>query len=183
MTVAKREACGRESGRRGLESGWGGRAEKLFARLGVAVRPSAGTFGRMVKITGEYQGGLRCDATHAPSGTALVTDAPKDNHGHGAAFSPTDLVATALATCVATTMALAARAHGVELGAFRYEITKEMSADLPRRIARLALHVWLPAEAAKLPPGTLERAAHGCPVHRSLAPEVEKVIEFHPPLL
>ena len=134
----------------------------------------------MVKITGTYQGGLRCAANHEPSGSALVTDAPKDNHGLGAAFSPTDLVAAALATCVATTMALAARKHGVELGAFRYEVTKETSADTPRRIARLALRVWLPAEANKLPPGTLEAAAHGCPVHRSLAPEVEKPIEFVP---
>jgi putative redox protein len=135
----------------------------------------------MVKITGTYEGGLRCAATHGPSGGTLVTDAPKDNHGLGAAFSPTDLVATALATCVATTMALAARAHGVELGAFRYEVTKEMSAAAPRRIARLALRVWLPAEAAQLPPGTLAKAAHGCPVHRSLAPEVEMPIEFVPP--
>ena len=135
----------------------------------------------MVKITGEYQGGLHCAATHAPSGNALTTDAPKDNQGRGAAFSPTDLVATAFATCVATTMALAARKHGVELGVFRYEVTKEMSADAPRRIARLALQVWLPAESKTLPPEVLERAAQGCPVHRSLAPEVEKVIAFHPP--
>jgi putative redox protein len=135
----------------------------------------------MVKITGTYEGGLRCAASHEPSGEELVTDAPKDNHGLGAAFSPTDLVATALATCVATTMALAARAHGVELGAFRYEVTKEMSVAVPRRIARLALRVWLPAEASKLPPGLLEKAAHGCPVHRSLAPEVEIPIEFVSP--
>ncbi len=133
----------------------------------------------MVKITGEYQGGLHCAATHEPSGNTLATDAPKDNQGRGEAFSPTDLVATAFATCVVTTMALAARKHGVELGAFRYAVTKEMSTDAPRRIARIALQVWLPAEAGKLPPDTLERAAHACPVHRSLAPEVEKVIEFH----
>jgi uncharacterized OsmC-like protein len=135
----------------------------------------------MVKITGEYQGGLHCTAVHEPSGNALTTDAPKDNQGRGAAFSPTDLVATAYATCVATTMAIAARLHGVELGGFRYEVTNEMSAAAPRRIARLVLRVWLPAEASKLPPDVLERAAHGCPVHRSLAPEVEKVIEFLPP--
>ena len=135
----------------------------------------------MVKITGEYQGGLHCAATHTPSGSVLVTDAPRDNQGRGEAFSPTDLVATAFATCVATTMAIAARKHGIELSAFRYEVTKEMSADLPRRIARLELQVWLPPETTKLPPETLERAAHACPVHRSLAPEVEKVIVFHPP--
>jgi uncharacterized OsmC-like protein len=135
----------------------------------------------MVKITGEYQGGLHCAALHEPSGNALTTDAPKDNQGRGAAFSPTDLVATAFATCVATTMAIAARKHGVELSAFRYEITKEMSANAPRRIARLALQIWLPTETPLLPPETLQRAAHTCPVHHSLAPEVEKLITFHPP--
>ena len=62
----------------------------------------------MVKITGEYQGELHCTSTHGPSGNVLVTDAPKDNQGRGEAFSPTDLVATALATCIATTMAIAA---------------------------------------------------------------------------
>ncbi|HEY9247748.1 MAG TPA: OsmC family protein, partial [Rariglobus sp.] len=82
----------------------------------------------MVKISGEYQGDLHCVATHEPSGASLMTDAPKDNQGRGEAFSPTDLVATALATCIATTMALVARKHGVELKGLRYEVTKEMSA-------------------------------------------------------
>lgn len=136
----------------------------------------------MVNITGEYQGELHCTARHGPSGNMLVTDAPKDNLGRGEAFSPTDLVATAFATCVATTMAIAARKHGVELGRFRYAVTKEMSADAPRRIARLAMQVWLPMSVNELPREILERAANGCPVHRSLAPEVEKVITFHEPV-
>ncbi|HEY4989757.1 MAG TPA: OsmC family protein, partial [Opitutaceae bacterium] len=70
----------------------------------------------MVKITGEYQGDLHCAAVHGPSGTSLSTDAPKDNQGRGESFSPTDLLATGFATCIATTMALAARRHGIELG-------------------------------------------------------------------
>lgn len=135
----------------------------------------------MVKITGEYQGELHCTARHEPSGNLLVTDAPKDNQGRGEAFSPTDLVATAFGTCVATTMAIAARKHGVELTGFRYEVTKEMSADAPRRISRLTLNVWLPANVNQVGREILERAAHGCPVHRSLAPEVEKLITFHEP--
>jgi uncharacterized OsmC-like protein len=135
----------------------------------------------MIKITGEYQGGLHCSATHTPSGSMLTTDAPKDNQGRGEAFSPTDLVATAFATCVATTMAITARQHGVELGPFRYEVTKEMSAGAPRRLARLALQVWLPPAASRLPAGVLDRAANGCPVHRSLAPDVAKLIELHLP--
>ncbi len=130
-------------------------------------------------MTGEYQGDLHCTAIHGPSGTALATDAPKDNHGRGESFSPTDLLATALATCIATTMALAARVHQVDLKGLRYEVTKEMSATPPRRIARLAVELWLPPAARNVPAGVLEKAAHSCPVHRSLAAEVDQVITLH----
>ncbi|AKC82583.1 OsmC family protein [Verrucomicrobia bacterium IMCC26134] len=133
----------------------------------------------MIKITGIYEGELHCTATHEPSGNTLATDAPCDNQGRGAAFSPTDLVATAYATCIATTMALMARKHGHELGLVRYEVTKEMTANPPRSIARLVATFWLPASARSVPDGELERAAHGCPVHRSLHPEVQKEIVFH----
>jgi uncharacterized OsmC-like protein len=133
----------------------------------------------MVKITGEYQGDLHCTAIHAPSGGALDTDAPKDNQGRGEAFSPTDLTATALATCAATTMAIVARRHGVDLAGLRYEVTKEMAAEGPRRIARLTLQLWMPPAARQVPEGILEQAAHGCPVNLSLAPGMERVIEFH----
>lgn len=132
----------------------------------------------MVKITGEYQGDLHCSAVHGPSGSAIVTDAPKDNQGRGEAFSPTDLVATGFATCIATTMAIAARRHGVDLAGIRYEVTKEMSADLPRRISRLTARLHLPPSARRVPQGVLEKAAHSCPVHQSLAPSVEKLIEL-----
>src|ERR1019366_5036470 len=121
----------------------------------------------MVRITGEYQGELHCSAVHTPSGSALATDAPKDNQGRGEAFSPTDLVATGFATCIATTMAIVARKHGVDLAGLRYEATKEMSADAPRRIARLTAHFWLPPAARLVPAGVLEKAANGCPVHQS----------------
>lgn len=133
----------------------------------------------MVKITGEYQGDLHCTARHEPSGSVLVTDAPKDNQGRGEAFSPTDLVATAMATCVATTMAIAARKHGVELKGARFEVTKEMSADLPRRIVRLATTVWMPIPENHPNAKALVGAAHACPVHQSLHPAVDKPITFH----
>lgn len=133
----------------------------------------------MVKITGEYQGDLHCVATHGPSGTALVTDAPKDNQGRGEAFSPTDLVATAMATCIATTMAIVARKQGVELTGLRYEVTKEMSTDAPRRIVRVATTVWLPMARTEPLAGMLEHAAHHCPVHQSLHPSVDKPVTFH----
>jgi putative redox protein len=133
----------------------------------------------MVEITGEYQGDLHCTAVHGPSGNPLATDAPKDNQGRGEAFSPTDLVATALATCIATTLAIVARKHGVDLKGLRYAVTKEMSTDAPRRIARLAVDLHLPPAARQVPAGLLEKAAHSCPVHQSLAPSVEQAIEFH----
>ncbi len=131
----------------------------------------------MVKITGEYQGDLHCVATHEPSGNSLVTDAPKDNQGRGEAFSPTDLLATAFATCVCTIVAMAARVKGVDLKGLRYEVQKEMTPP-PRRVASLTLTLWLPPAAKAVPQEILERAAHSCPVHQSLAPEVEKRIEF-----
>ena len=107
----------------------------------------------MVTITGEYQGDLHCSAVHGPSGSGLATDAPRDNQGRGEAFSPTDLVATGFATCIATAMAIAARRHGVEIGRVRFEVTKEMSADAPRRISRLAARLWLPPSARGRAPG------------------------------
>ncbi len=133
----------------------------------------------MVKITGDYKGGLHCTAVHGPSGTAIDTDAPKDNQGRGEAFSPTDLVATALATCAVTTMAIVARRHGVELDGVKYEVTKEMTAAAPRRIERLTLNLWMPAAAANVDRAILEAAARGCPVARSLGADVQQVVEFH----
>jgi putative redox protein len=132
----------------------------------------------MVTITGEYQGDLHCTATHGPSGGVIATDAPRDNQGKGEAFSPTDLVATAFATCIATTMAIVAKPHGVDLTGLRYEVTKEMSADAPRRISRLAVRLTMPPAARLAPAGLLEKAAHACPVHQSLAPGVERTIAF-----
>jgi putative redox protein len=132
----------------------------------------------MVRITGEYQGELHCSAVHGPSGKTLATDAPKDNQGRGEAYSPTDLLATGFATCIATTMAIVARRHGVEIAGIRFEVTKEMAPDAPRRISRLAARLWMPASARAVPEGVLEKAANTCPVHQSLAPSVEKVIEL-----
>lgn len=132
-----------------------------------------------VKITGEYQGELHCNARHEPSGTALATDAPKDNQGRGESFSPTDLVATAFGSCIATTMAIFARKHGVELNGLRFETTKEMSADAPRRIVRLATQIWMPIPESHPQAKLLRQVGENCPVHHSLHPSVEKPITFH----
>lgn len=133
----------------------------------------------MVKITGEYQGDLHCAALHEPSGNTLPTDAPKDNQGRGEAFSPTDLVATAFGTCIATTMAIAARKHDVELRGLRFEVTKEMSTDSPRRIVRLATQIWMPIPETHPAAKSLAAVAHACPVHASLHPAVERPVTFH----
>ncbi len=131
----------------------------------------------MVKTSLEYQGGLHCVATHGPSGKSIETDAPVDNHGKGEAFSPTDLVAAALGACMATIMGIYAESHGLDLTGMKIEVSKEMTTTPPRRIARLTTEIWLPAGIAPNP--ALERAAHTCPVHQSLHPEVEKPVTFH----
>jgi len=133
----------------------------------------------MVKITGEYQGDLHCVATHGPSGRTLETDAPVDNQGRGEAFSPTDLMATALGTCILTTIALAARRRKLELKGARFEVIKEMSPDVPRRIVRLATHVWLPLPHSADPDDELARIAHTCPVHKSLHASISVPIVVH----
>ena len=108
-----------------------------------------------------------------------MTDAPKDNQGRGEAFSPTDLVATALGTCMATTMAIAARQNGLELRGLKFEVVKEMSTEGPSRIKRLTTHVWVPLPKASASASLLEHVANNCPVHKSLDPSMEKPIVFH----
>lgn len=133
----------------------------------------------MVRIAITYSGGLLCSATHAPSGKQLVTDAPADIGGGASSFSPTDLVATALGTCIATTLDMVAKRHGLDLKGMGVEVTKEMSQTSPRRIKRLVTHVHMPLRQEQDPKGLLERTAHACPVHQSLHPETEIPIIFH----
>lgn len=132
----------------------------------------------MVNVSIRYKGGLRCEATHGPSGQTLFTDAPVDNHGKGESFSPTDLVATALGTCMATIMGIVAERHQIDLAGMKIEVTKEMSKDAPRRIARLATVIDVPLPADHPDRELLERAALTCPVHQSLHPEIETPLEF-----
>jgi len=136
----------------------------------------------MVKSTGTYRGELNCQLTHGPSGQVIETDAPKDNHGRGLAFSPTDLTTASFASCMVTTMAIAARTKlGFDIPGVRWEVTKEMSADAPRRIVRIATQIWLPFPRSKDPQGVLEKAALNCPVHHSLHPSIERPVVFHWP--
>ena len=132
----------------------------------------------MVRIDIRYEGELHCEATHTPSGRTLTTDAPVDNQGRGESFSPTDLVATALGTCTATIMGIAAERHGVDLTGMRITVVKEMVAEPVRRIGKLVTVFHIPAEPEEKVRTVLERAAHSCPVHHSLHPDIEAPLTF-----
>lgn len=132
----------------------------------------------MVKVSIRYEGGLRCAANHGPSGQKLHTDAPVDNHGRGESFSPTDLVATALGSCMATIMGIIAQRHELNLEGMKIEVAKEMSTDTPRRIARLTTTIRIPLPAAHPKRSLLENGALTCPVYHSLHPEMEKPVTF-----
>jgi uncharacterized OsmC-like protein len=132
----------------------------------------------LVKISVRYEGQLHCSAVHGPSGAKLDTDAPVDNEGKGETFSPTDLVATALAACMATIMGIAAKRHSIPLEGMEILTTKEMSTDSPRRIVALKSKITVPLPGDHPQRKLLEAAALGCPVHHSLDPRIEKPVEF-----
>lgn len=132
----------------------------------------------MVNISIRYAGDLHCAATHEPSQSEIATDAPLDNKGKGESFSPTDLVATALGTCMTTTMAIAAEGHGVDLSGTTVKVSKEMSKDAPRRIVALPSEVHIPLSPDIQQRALLEAAALNCPVHKSLPPEIERPTRF-----
>ena len=132
----------------------------------------------MVKVSSIYEGGLRCRATHGPSGTTIVTDAPVDNHGKGESFSPTDLVATALGACMMTIMGIVAERHGLDLTGMTAETEKVMTAQPLRRVASLKTRLTIPLPADHPQRQLLEQAAHTCPVHKSLHPDIDAAIEF-----
>jgi putative redox protein len=128
--------------------------------------------------TARYEGQLRTEATHVASGTSIQTDAPVDNHGRGEAFSPTDLVGTALGTCILTTMAIVAERHQVDLVGSTVNVKKTMSQDAPRRIVQLDVDLHLPASLSAADRALMERTAHTCPVALSLNPEIRQEVQF-----
>lgn len=135
----------------------------------------------MVEINVEYQGGLRSTALHGPSGCELTTDAPKDNHGQGESFSPTDLVATALGTCVATIMGIYAQRHDIDLKGMKIHVEKHMSEDAPRRIVRLPVTIQVPIQLEDRHRKAIETAAGHCPVHQSLRADIDAPLAFQYP--
>ena len=130
------------------------------------------------KIT--YLGELRTQATHLQSGTEIITDAPTDNNGKGEAFSPTDLTATSLGSCAMTIMGITARRDEIDFAGSEIEVTKVMSAELPRRIAKVEVNFLMqtPEELSEEMKAKYIRIAHTCPVALSLHPDIEQVFNF-----
>ncbi len=127
----------------------------------------------------KYLGGLRTEATHLKSGQKIITDAPPDNQGKGEAFSPSDLAATALGSCMMTIMGIAANTHGIEISGMRAEVQKIMVND-PRRIASVEIDIYMPPGSfSPKQKSILEHAAHGCPVSRSMSKDLIEVLRIH----
>ena len=129
-----------------------------------------------VDIDVVYDGNKKCTLRH-PEGAVLMTDAPKDIGGDASAFSPTDLVAAGLASCILTTIAMFAERHELNLDGIRAHVTKEMNPS-PRRIGRLPVVVTMPASIPADMRATLERVGHQCPVHASLHPDIDAPIDY-----
>lgn len=132
----------------------------------------------MVEIRVAYEGDLRTRAVHGPSLGSLVTDAPVDNCGKGESFSPTDLVATALATCMATVIGIKAQQKNLDVRGMTVQVEKHMSEDAPRRIVRLPVTIEIPLSPEHPERKLLEATALGCPVHHSVHPEIDKPVTF-----
>ena len=132
----------------------------------------------MVEIEILYEGDLHCSAVHLPSGNTLVTDAPLDNNGRGEAFSPTDLMATALGSCMATVIGIVAKRKELALEGMTVNVRKFMPDEQPRRIKRLELDLQIPLPASHSDRKLLESAARGCPVHQSIHPDIEVVMNW-----
>jgi uncharacterized OsmC-like protein len=128
------------------------------------------------KIT--YLGHLRTSSVHLQSGTEILSDAPVDNHGKGEAFSPTDLVANALGSCVLTIMGIKAQDLNIDISGTTAEVTKTMQLE-PRRIAKIEINVTFIKFQDEKTKKILEKAAMTCPVINSLHPDLEKIISFN----
>ncbi len=136
----------------------------------------------MVEVNITYQGDLHCSVVHQPSSGTLETDAPRDNHGRGESFSPTDLVAAALGSCMATIMGIVSRKQGYDIDGTTIRVVKEMTKELPRRIAKLAVTIDVASDAgAKLGKAArveLEHAANTCPVRLSILDAIDVPTSF-----
>jgi uncharacterized OsmC-like protein len=126
----------------------------------------------MVTIHIEYTGDLRTTVLHESSGTVIQTDAPTDNQGKGECFSPTDLCATALGSCIITTIGIKGLQKGWDITGSKVKVEKIMSSDTPRRIGQLNVEVRIPDRFSDQDKKHMVNIAHACPVHQSLHPDV-----------
>jgi uncharacterized OsmC-like protein len=131
----------------------------------------------MATSTITYLGDLRTEAIHLQSGEKIMTDPPVDNHGKGMAFSPTDLLATCLGSCMLTIMGIAVRDRDINIDGTTCTITKIMAAD-PRRVSEIHAQIELPHSYIDKDKAILEHAAKTCPVFYSLHPDIKKIITF-----
>ncbi len=132
----------------------------------------------MATSTVKYIGNLRCEAVHLASGTSILSDAPVDNHGKGEAFSPTDLTATSLASCIITTMAIGAEGRDISIRDMSAEVTKVMASN-PRRIAEINIRLVVIAHGVTdQQKEILTKIANTCPVALSLHPDVKQGLEI-----
>lgn len=125
-----------------------------------------------------YEGELRTEATHLKSGKTFITDAPIDNNGKGEAFSPTDIVATALGNCMVTIMGIRAAKMGFDLPGIKIEVVKVMASE-PRRISEVNLVLHIPHDLAQKDKTILEKAGLNCPVALSLHPDLKQDVTFN----
>lgn len=134
----------------------------------------------MTKMRTTYLGSLRTEIEHIQSGNKVITDAPLDNHGKGEYFSPTDLFASSLGSCMLTIMGLAAQTHGFNIDGTRVEIEKTMGTN-PRRVVQIDVDIYFPegSEYSDREKRFIEAAVNGCPVANSLNPEIVKNITYH----
>ena len=130
-----------------------------------------------VEIKGEYEGDLRVKLIHGPSQSMIETDAPTDNNGKGARFSPTDMLVAALGSCMMTIMGIVAKRDGIKLEGVKFRGEKHMTEN-PRRIGKIVLEMFMPPGLTDEQRKKLEKFAYSCPVHQSLNKEIEQDIRF-----
>lgn len=145
--------------------------------VGLLLIYKNNTMANTAEVT--YLGELRTEAVHTQSGTRILTDAPKDNHGKGEAFSPTDLLATSLASCALTTIGILAKRDGltIDITGAKTEVVKVMAAD-PRRVSEIHLKISFTRSYSEKEKKMIEHTFHTCPVAKSLHPDIKQVVEF-----
>lgn len=134
----------------------------------------------MTTSTVEYQGSLRTQALHLQSNNQIITDAPTDNHGKGEAFSPTDLLATSLASCMLTIIGIKAESMQIDVIGTKAEVTKVMAAD-PRRVSEIKVSIQFVKDFDQRTQKVLEAAALTCPVAKSIHPDIKQEVSFQYP--